>query len=164
MTECLKCMFDTVAFNRIVEDEVPVEQLIPFVEAFATPIQWHELKRTKKTNPTKWDKLRRLFQTLLGEETPSGDSRLIPTATTAWGHSPWGSGKWSKKDNLYGPILTTMNERERHKNNPRDALIAETAIKKDLILVTDDKGLREVARRFGATCKSWEQLREHCGI
>ena len=164
MTERLKCMFDTVAFNRMVEHQVPVEQLIPHVEAFATPIQWHELKRTEKTNPTKWEKLRRLFQNLLGEETLSGDSRMIPTETTAWNQSPWNSGKWSKPCNLYGPILTAMDERKRDKNNPTDALIAETAIENNLILVTDDEGLREVAPRFGAKCKSWEQLREHCGI
>lgn len=161
MSERIKCMFDTTIFNRVVEHGVPVENLIACVEAFATPLQWCEINRTD--NSKKKEKLRRLFENLLQEETDSGDSRVVPTETTVFDVSPWDSGKFTPRDSLYSPILTALDDRKRHKNNPWDALIAETAIKNDLILVTDDGPLREVAARFGAKCKSWNQLRQCCG-
>ena len=160
MSERIKCMFDTTIFNRVVEHKVPIEKLTACVVAYATPLQWHEINRTQ--NCKKKEELCHLFRNLFPEESHSDGSRVVPTPTTVWNVSPWGSGQWSESDSLYGPILTAMDELRRHKNNPWDALIAETAIKNGFTLVTDDGNLGEVAQKFGANRMTWTDLRGLC--
>ena len=160
-----KCMFDTNIFNRVVDQDppTPIERLATCVEVYATPIQWHEIRKT--CNAERKANLCCLFRELVQDESHSNRlCRVISTETTAWGESPWGSGQWTKNGELYRAIRAAMGKRERDRNNPRDALIAETAIVHQLVLVTADGPLGEVARTFGAKCMSWEELREHCGV
>ena len=41
-------MFDTVIFNRVLDDEVPIELLTERVDVYATHVQWDELGETKR--------------------------------------------------------------------------------------------------------------------
>ena len=151
MSERKKCMFDTVIFNRVVEHKVSVELLAECVNVYATHIPRDEINNTPCSE--KKAELNQVFVDIVLEERP--------TESAVWGVSKWGS-KWFKDDSLYEPIKAALDKRKQKENNTQDALIAETAIKNDLTLVTDDNPLREEASKFGAECMSWEELMRLC--
>ncbi len=152
MNERKKCMFDTVIFNRVVEHKVPVELLAECVDVYATHVQRYEINKTPC--PEKKAELNQVFVDLVLEERP--------TESAVWDEVEWDSAKWSGDDDLYEQIETALDKRKPKKNNIQDALIAETAIKNNLTLVTDDGNLREEASKLGAECMSWEELRQLC--
>ena len=80
------------------------------------------------------------------------------TETAVWGVSKWGQAKWSK-DDQWKRIKSALDKLDKKENNRQDALIAETAIKNGYTLVTADRNLRKVAKDFGATCMTFEELR-----
>ncbi len=152
MNERKKCMFDTVIFNRVVEQKVSVELLAEYVNVYATHIQRNEINETPC--PEKRAKLNQVFVDLVLEERP--------TESAVWDVSEWDNARWTRDDNLSQPIKDALDTRKRKNNNIQDALIAETAIKNNFILVIDDGHLREEASKFGAECMSWEELMRLC--
>ena len=56
------------------------------------------------------------------------------------------------------PIKRDLDKRKKKNNNVEDALIAETAIKNGLTLVTDDEKLRVVAMQYGGECMYFEHF------
>jgi predicted nucleic acid-binding protein len=69
-----------------------------------------------------------------------------------WDVSSWDECKWGNDgDNLYEVIRDDLNKFRNKPNNIQDALIAETAIRNALVLVTNDKDLKNVAQKHGAT-------------
>ena len=168
----LKCMFDTRAFNLILDESYSLDGLQSRVVAYATLIQRDEINNTK-------DQVRRLalldvFRNVISESVPTdsmvvgvsrvgaarvGGGRVVPTESMVWGVSRWGEAKWTGNDNLYTPIkadLDALNKSKR--NNVQDALIAETSIKGGYVLVTDDTHLIEVTKRYGGRCMSIDEL------
>jgi hypothetical protein len=84
--------------------------------------------------------------------------------TMRWG-DPWGSS-WSDTDGLYDQLLSAvrkvdkgLKKRKRKQNQERDAQIAETAIKANRTLVTEDPGLRCVVEAYGGRAISIFELR-----
>ena len=145
-------MLDTNIFNRVLDHEVPLEQLAECVKVYVTHVQEDELDNTKCS-----ERRTALKQVLAGLDP---DKR--PTESFVWDVSRWDLGKWSGEDNLYDPIKAELDKRKPKKNNIQDALIAETAIKNGYTLVTEDRNLREVAAGFGASCMTFEELQQHC--
>ncbi|MEO8342805.1 MAG: hypothetical protein ABI536_03200, partial [Gallionella sp.] len=87
------------------------------------------------------------------------DSTQVPTASAVWGVSEWGAAEWGSQDGLFESLLIKLNEKNKSKNNNvRDVLIAETAIQRNLVLVTDDSDLAEVVRNTGGTVMGHAQL------
>ena len=155
-------MFDTVAFNRVVEGGISPEELADFIEVYATNIQRKEIDATR--DPEKREKLGKVFRNLISASEATDNGPLLFTESMVWGEWEWGSAKWSGNDTLYDDIKTALDvldkksEKANIKANIRDALIAETAIKNSLTLVTDDKKLTEVAMQHGGECMYVELL------
>jgi hypothetical protein len=172
MDAVLKCMFDTRAFNLILDKGFPLESLKDCVTAYATHIQRDEISNTR--NPERRSALLHVFKEVVSESVPTdsvvlgvsrlgeaclGGKRVVPTESAVWGVSRWGEAKWTANDNLYTPIkisLDALNDGKR--NNMQDALIAETSIKGGYTLVTDDTHLVEVTKGYGGKRMSLEEL------
>ena len=164
-------MFDTVAFNRILDGSVSLGQLKPGVVIYATHIQEDELNNTAE--PARRSNLQRIFREFVGRETSTeslilGASKLgkaklsgegkISTETSVWGISRWGEGKWAAEGGLYASTKARLDELKKKENNIQDALIAETAIVKKLCLVTDDKTLVSVTKEYGGQVLSFAEF------
>jgi len=85
----------------------------------------------------------------------------IATESAVWDVSGWDDASWSSDDDLYDRLLAAIRAGDRSPNKhnsvtnqPGDALTAETAIKNDLILVTDDIVLANATRFCGGTAIS----------
>ena len=158
MVEPFRCMFDTVAFNRVVEGGISPEELADFIEVYATNIQRKEIDATR--DPEKREKLGKVFRNLISASEATDNGPLLFTESMVWDECEWGSAKWSGNDTLYDDIKTALDvlDKKSEKANIRDALIAETAIKNGLTLVTDDKKLTEVAMQHGGECMYVELL------
>lgn len=168
----LKCMFDTRAFNLILDGPFPIDDLKDRVVAYATHIQRDEINNTKDLE--RQSALLRVFKEVVSESVPTdslvlgvsrigqarlGGERIVPTESAVWGVSRWDEAKWTANDNLYTPIKADLDKLNKSKsNNVQDALIAETSIKGGYVLVTDDTHLIEVAKRYGGKCISLEEL------
>ena len=145
-------MFDTNIFNRVLDYRVPIEILTERFDVYVTHVQQDELNRT--TCRTRRNELTRVFSGLAPQ--------TMPTESAVWNVSKWNQARWTKDDNLCTPIKAALDKREQKENNIQDALIAETAIKNEYTLVTDDGPLREVATEFGAKCMTWRELQQRC--
>ena len=152
MNERKKCMFDTVIFNRIVEHKVSVELLAECVNVYVTHVQHDEINAT--SCPEKKVELNQVFVDLAPKERP--------TESAVFDVSEWDNASFPEDDGLCEQIKAALDKCQRKKNNIQDALIAETAIKNNFTLVTDDRDLREEASKLGAECMSWEELRQLC--
>ena len=154
MNERKKCMFDTVIFNRIVEHKVSVELLAECVNVYVTHVQHDEINAT--SCPEKKAELNQVIVDLAPKERP--------TESAVFDVSEWDNASFPEDDGLCEQIEAALDkcERKRKKDNIQDALIAETAIKNNFTLVTEDKCLKEEASKFGAECMSWEELLRLC--
>ena len=139
-------MFDTTAFNDVVKGNVPVELLIG-QKIYTTHVQWDEINNTK--NPELKDALIEGFIDICPIS--------ISTESAAWGVSKWNKAKWTT-DNICKQITSDLNRLKRHRNNKKDTLIAETAIKHEFTLVTNDKDLSAVTLDHGGTCINFEHF------
>ena len=57
-------------------------------------------------------------------------------------------------------ITSDLDKLMSHRNNKKDALIAETTIKHDLTLVTNDRNLTAVTQKHGGACINFEEFIE----
>ncbi len=140
----MKVMFDTNVFNHILDGEIPIDLVPNEWEVHGTHIQRDEINQTSDKN--RRGKLLRVFDQFLDIS--------LPTESAVWDVSSWDECKWSdEEDSLYGTILNGLNTRREKPNNVQDTLIAETAIKNNLTLVTNDGDLKKVAESHGAQVK-----------
>ena len=145
-------MFDTVAFNRVVECDVFDSLYNTKLLIYATHAQRDEINNTK--NLEKKSQLLRVFF-----EIP----KIIPTESAVWNWSRWNEAKWTS-DDLYENFKAVLDCRNNKKsNNVYDALIADTSIKNGFTLVTADIDLCEVTRKFGGNCVSFVDF-ESCWL
>lgn len=135
-------MFDTNVFNHILDCEIQLEKIPSEWKVYGTHIQRDEINQTPENYKDRREALLEIF-----------DNRLdvsLPTESAVWDVSSWGDCKWgNEEDSLYEVILDDLNKLNKRSSNAQDALIAETAIKNDLVLVTNDKNLKEVAQKYG---------------
>ena len=149
MTNNTSYMFDTTAFNSIVKGKVPVELLAGY-KIYATHIQWDELNDTKKPE----------LKAALTKGYVDINPISVPTESAVWDISKWDEAKWTA-DDVCEQITSDLDKLKRHRNNKKDALIAETAIKRDFTLITDDKNLNKVTHKHGGTCIYFEEFLEN---
>jgi len=131
-------MFDTNIFGHMLDNKILVENFPENLNFFITHIQLYELKKTRDQNR------RNMLLTIFNKI----DQENIPTESTVLGVSKLGYSKLSRKNNIYEKIKSYLDEKLLKQNNKQDALIAETAIKNGLILVTDDSDLLEVTQKY----------------
>lgn len=135
-----KFMFDTNAFGKILKMESQYDLLAGKHEYFVTHVQRDELEAT--TNERIRSQLLMVFQAI--------PQSAIPTESVVIDFSRWGMTKFG--DGLvYSHVLNELNKRNplKRENNIKDALIAETATKNGILLVTDDKALLEIVLKMG---------------
>jgi predicted nucleic acid-binding protein len=147
-------MLDTNIFDRVVDGKTP---LAAFAErsVFATHVQRDELGAAC---PERARALLEKFEVI--------DPGKLATVSAAWNVSKWGEAGWGDDDRLWEQILGRIKELDQKKakkrkpkrpeNQQRDALIAETAIKHGLTLVTDDTALLQAVGEFGGHAISGE--------
>lgn len=170
-------MFDTNVFNHVLGGQKLIDSINEKMNVFATHIQRDEISKTRdEVRKSKLLSIfQELTAKEMPSETAViGISRIgqakitgnvLPTESAVWGVSGWDDCKWSEdvvaesgQDiaesdqqalNLYNAILRELNAKNNGKsNNKEDALIAETAIKNRLILVTHDKDLFAVVTKL----------------
>ena len=150
MSAPLKCMFDTRAFNLMLDGPVAVEALKGRVRAYATHIQRDEINNTKDSE--RRAALLQVFSDVVAESVPTDSSAV-------WDVSRWDQASWGANDNLYSTLKADLDKLNKNKrNNVQDALIAETSIKGLYVLITDDADLIEVTKRYGGRYLSLEEL------
>jgi hypothetical protein len=165
-------MFDTRAFNLMLDGSVPISALNGRVSAYATHIQRDEINNTK--NPERRAALLQVFNAVVAESVPTdslvlgvsrvgaarlGGNRVVPTASAVWDVSRWDQATWGADDNVYSTLKSDLDKLNKSKrNNVQDALIAETSIKGQYVLITDDEDLVEVTKKYGGRCLSLDEL------
>ena len=131
-------MFDTNIFNEILDQSIDLTS-IEDASYYVTHVQLNEIQATK--NEERRNQLLKTFHEV--------DKEAIATESAVYGISEWGNAKWGSAHGLYQPIVDRLGElNKKKKNNTQDALIAETAIINNQILVTNDTDLQAVAGEF----------------
>lgn len=132
-------MFDTNIFGKILRDNIVLDMMNKSKhQYYITHTQRDELNKTPHEIK---EKLLNTFETI-GQE-------LIPTESTLVGVSRAGLAKISDSK-LYSHILKELNKKKpEDRNNVKDALIGETALRNSIILVTNDSALHDVVEKMG---------------
>lgn len=148
-------MFDTNVFNRILDGAVEISEFRGKAHFYATHVQLDELKRTSNTQ-------RRQELIAVFEEVT--DTK-VPTESFVLGVSRLGEAKLGgDEDHLCSEMKAEIDKLNKNKpNNIQDALIAETAIKNQFTLVTEDTDLLTVAKKFGGKCADIKQMMVELG-
>jgi predicted nucleic acid-binding protein len=166
-------MFDTNIFDHIIKNEIDVSSLSNKIEVYATELQHRELKAA----PDPFSRLvlfSNLTKTVPTESGVIGTSAIgtakiagnvVPTESAVFDLSAWGTAKWGDENSpSYQEILEKLNIVRKHKNNPKDALIAQTAIRNGYVLFTDDKPLyKVVSNDFQSPVANLDDLRKIIG-
>jgi predicted nucleic acid-binding protein len=154
-------MLDTNVFNAVLEavlkEDIAIEEFRGLA-LFVTHVQADELHATQAKDPAKAAALLGVFAQMGPEETP--------TRSAVWDVSACDRASWSDEDGIFGRMLlrlkifdTASGKKPRDPNQQRDILIAETAVKNGLMLVSSDANLRRVTTEFGGSAIKLEELR-----
>jgi hypothetical protein len=134
-----KFLFDTNIFNAILDNKIFLISS-KNCELYITHIQKDELEAC--SNEQRRKDLLKVFKIINPHE--------IPTESAIWDVSRWGSSKWGIEENVYKGILNQLEKRKpRNRGNTKDALIGETAFRTGIILVSNDKALRDTIIQIG---------------
>jgi hypothetical protein len=143
-------MFDTNVFGMLQRMENPNELLTFKHEYFMTRVQIDEIENAST----------RIKNILLGV------LRVVPqenisTESAAFDFSNFDEAKFDEGD-LFSAVLKSMDARkpEEHDHNIRDALVVVTAIKNNLVLVTNEKLLQKIVPEYGGRAMSFRYFRD----
>jgi rRNA-processing protein FCF1 len=140
-----KFMFDTNIFDAILDGNVPIDDLPKGYEYYVTHVQRNEINNIKNTGKIERKKcLLSLFNKLKGAS--------LHTETSIWGVTNWGESKWRANGGLMHKI---SGDNIKHQS---DALIAETAILNNIILVTNDEQLIQKVKKLEGAVIKFEQF------
>ncbi len=145
-------MLDTTEFNAVAKGHVPIS-VFAGRRLFATHVQLDELHKT----PCKQlrAELRASFKEVATEN--------LPTESAVFDVSRWDQAKWPANGSVFDQMLASLEARDKASEKRRlnrlcDILIAETAIKNGLILVSGDANVRAVTIEFGGRAIDRAQL------
>ena len=143
-------MLDTNAFNRALDARVDPPTLSERGRLFITHIQRNEIQAT--CNEERLAALLAIFEAVEQEN--------VPTAAAVWDVSEWGAAEFGSDNGSYERMLEALNRLNgnRRNNNAQDVLIALTALKRDYVLVTNDRHLGEVLREHGGRGILYEEF------
>lgn len=137
-------IFDTNIFDKILDNQTNLDELPKNSKYFVTHIQKDEI--TKISKPEKQERknhLLEVFNLIEKEE--------VLTESFVWGASLWGKCKWGA-----GKIFDKL--KMGNDKHIEDALIGETAIKNNLVLVTNDKDFLNKVVELGGQAISFEEF------
>jgi hypothetical protein len=141
-----KYMLDTNLFDCVLDGKITIAPDVP-LHLLATGVQRAELDACPI--PERREKLLTVFDEI-GPIVTRTESFAFGIAGAGWNESNWNdsSGRYMRMLNRLQQLDT--NKRKRlGLGQDRDILIAETAIKNHVTLVTDDWNLRQVVLEFG---------------
>jgi predicted nucleic acid-binding protein len=142
-------MFDTNIFDAILDDRIEISQLPKKVDYFVTHIQLDEIEAINKPEKMERKKqLLKLFKEIKKEE--------VATESFVFDVSRLDKAKLSD-----GTLLEEL--RKGNLKNTEDALIGETAIKNNLILVTNENKFLKKVKALGGQAINFKQFLESCG-
>lgn len=146
-------MFDTNIFNRILDGVHAIVEITKFhgkAHFYATHVQLDELKKTSNTQ--RRQELIAVFEEVAGTK--------VPTESFVLNVSRLDEANVGEEENdLYSKIKAELDKLNKNKpNNIQDALIAETAIKNQFTLITEDNDLLTVVKQFDGKCGNVQQL------
>lgn len=125
-------MLDTNIFDRLAKGQLDMGDLPNDGEFYATSVQIQELNQTND------DDLRTILIDKFSELGPTLDQ----LQTTLWGFSGWGEGGWSAVGEYFEKIKSELDfANKKKRSNAADALIGETSLANNHILITTDKDL-----------------------
>lgn len=130
----VKVMFDTNVFNHLVDGEIESSDLPKDWEPIITHVQRDELAATRN------DERRKALQEKLFEVAPE----TVLTETAVWGVWRWGEAKWATSASRYTEVYAKLERLRAKSNNAADAVIADTCLQNDCMLVTNDGPLKAV--------------------
>jgi predicted nucleic acid-binding protein len=147
-------MFDTNAFNRLLDTTVDPGTLASGRSLYATHIQLNELSATR-------DPVRAKALTDVFHKTPQ---KVIPTAAAVWDVSEFDGAEYGDAGGAYPEIVARLDAANGGKrNNCQDALIGATVLKNGLTLVTNDRDLATVLKEMGGSATTFEEFIGHAG-
>lgn len=154
----MKFMLDTNAYNELLDNDISVKELNG--EFFTTHIPKDELNNTKKEERRK--QLNAKFKEVHQKE--------IPTESGVYGISRYGKCKFVSADvptesfvldtsrldyakvgdsSVYQKLLNSLEKaKPKDEGNIKDALIGETAVKNEFVLVTKDVALQNAVKEY----------------
>ncbi len=167
----MKFMLDTNAYNALLNNDISIEQLKG--EFFTTHIPEDELNNTKDDERRK--QLNAKFKEVQQKE--------ISTESAVWDTSKWNKSKWTESNtptesfvlrtsrlsgaklgngSIYHELLSYLEKaKPKDRGNIKDALIGETAIKNEYVLVTNDIALQNAVQYV---CKESKLMNFHAFI
>lgn len=83
----------------------------------------------------------------------------VEDSVMAWDISRFGTSR-SGPGIVYTKIKEAMDQRKHKKNNPNDAILADTAVSNGLTLLTNDRNLFDAMNLFGYKAIFWSDLKE----
>jgi predicted nucleic acid-binding protein len=136
-------MLDTTEFNAVAKGELPLSA-IAGRRLFVTHVQLDEINKTPCERMRA--QLRAAFEDIAAEN--------LPTESIVLGVSRLGQGKFPAADSDFAAMRKMLEaldkaSAKRRLNQACDILIAETAIRNKLTLVSGDPNLRKVTIEFG---------------
>ena len=135
-------MFDTNIFNHVLDGRVDVVPFVGKAHFLITHVQFDELSKT--SDPGRKASLLAVFESV--------PQKTVPTKTFVLGTSTLDRAEVGK-GTLYAKMKSELDQLNKGKpNNVEDALIAETAIKNQFALVTDDVDLSQITKQNGGFC------------
>lgn len=139
-------IFDTNIFDKILGNQTDINKFPENSKYFVTHIQKDQIEAIEKTEKQeKKAALLTIFNNI--------PQIKIPTESGVYGISKYGECKYtSEEDNLLEEFRRGQNR------NIEDALIGETAIKNNLILVTNDKDFRNKTIELGGNAITFEEF------
>lgn len=138
-------MLDTTVFNAVLEGKMSLASFLGS-QLLVIGVQADELRATK--NPKKRAELLAIYEEI--------NAVTVPASSFAFGIEGAGFDQayWNDGSGRFQEMLARLQELDGKKdvrNQLRDILIAETAIKNGATLVTGDDNLRRVVLEFGGS-------------
>jgi predicted nucleic acid-binding protein len=158
-------MLDTNVFNHVLDGRLDAT-LLEGRSLFVTHIQHDEIQSTK--DESRRGALMKIFDNVLQVQAPTSTmvagvsvaggacasaEGVLATESNVGGISRWGQAKWGTKDNIFEDMRRDLDALNKgKKNNAQDILIAETALRNKLVLVTSDVDLFQIMSKYGGAC------------
>ena len=143
----MQFVVDTCIINKLIDGKMNLNELPSNSSFFASHIQIDEINKTQDS-----ERRAQLFLRF-AEVSP----KIIPKESLVWDVSRWDQAKFSDGV-LYDNLKQSLDALNKSKPcNVNDALIAETAIVNEYILLTSDKDLTKVAKKLGCNVLYFEE-------
>jgi predicted nucleic acid-binding protein len=133
----MRYLVDTNIFNRIADGAINMAVIPPNSELIATFVQSREINDT--VDLVRRSKLNITFKAIA--------PKVVNTESGVWGEVGWNEFKWGDGQ-LVKTLVAELDKKNNKRSNRRDALIAEVAIVHGYGLITADRALAEVLRKY----------------